>query len=46
MSDEDRVPIWARVPDGSRLVISVTGTTETESLAATVDGLSSDNKKR
>ena len=40
---EERVEQWVRVPDRSTLQIVVTGTTEDESVIATVDGLDSDN---
>jgi D-alanyl-D-alanine dipeptidase len=43
---QSRVKTWARVPGGATLRIRVSGTTETESLRATVDALSSANDKK
>jgi hypothetical protein len=42
---EERIELWIRIPDQSKLNISVTGTTANESLMATVDGLDRQNNK-
>lgn len=45
MADEQRVKMWSSVPNGSKLIVTVDGTTDTNFVVATIDGLAEPPKK-